>query len=134
QELVHGRHYVWVRVESAASEADIDRPVVAETLHQVRAPTQDTDGQPASHCMAVGDEVGRDAEILLRTADAQTKADEHLVEDQDDAATGTDLAQSRQPTGVGGSIEPMAYGAADQRRVGRRGSVRMQRLQRIDED
>src|SRR5262249_53414946 len=133
QELVHCRHHVWVRVESAAGEADVGWPIVAESFHQVRAPAQYADGQPASPGLAVGDEAGRDAKLLPRTADAQTKADEHLVENQDDAAAGTDLAQSRQPSSVGCSVELMAAGATDQGRVGQRERVRMQRLQWIDE-
>ena len=51
------------------------------------------DGQAAAECLAVGDEVGPDAEIFLRAAERQAEADEDLVEDQHDAALGADRAE-----------------------------------------
>ena len=64
---------------------------------------------------------------------ARPEADEHLVEDQDDAALGADRAQAPQPVGVGlrGRNAPRA--AVDQRPVRGRVGVGMQRLQRVDQ-
>ncbi len=105
QELVHRRHHIGMRVEGAAGEADVGRPVVAEAAHQILAAAHHADRQAAGEALAVGHHVGLDAEIFLGAAGGEAEADEHLVEDQDDAALGADLAQLLQPFGVGGAVE-----------------------------
>ena len=75
-----------MRIERAARKADIRRAVLAEAAHQSAPAAQHADGQPAGHRLAVGDHVGAHAEILLRAAGREPEADEHLVEDQHDAA------------------------------------------------
>ena len=57
-----------------------------------------------------------DAEILLRAAGREAEADEHLVEDQHDAALAADGAQPLEPIGVGRPVEMGAAAAVDQRR------------------
>ncbi len=133
QELVHRRHHVGMGVEGAAGEADVGRPIVPEALHQLLAPTHDPDRQPAAERLAVGDDIGADAEIFLRTAGSQTEAEEDLVEDQDDAALAAHLAQLLEPIGVGGAVEMGMPGTVDETRVARRVGIRMQSLQRIDQ-
>src|SRR4029077_5702283 len=68
QKLMHRRHDIRVRVESAAGKADVGRALVTEPAHQVLAAAQNPDWKPAAERLAVGDEVGPDAEILLRAA------------------------------------------------------------------
>ena len=82
-----------MRIERAAGKADVGGTIVAEPLHQLAAAADDADRQPAAERLAVGDEIGAHAEILLRAAWGETEADEHLVEDQDDVALGADGAQ-----------------------------------------
>ena len=130
---MHRRHHVRMRVERAAGKADVGRTVVAEPLHQVLAAADDADRKPAAERLAVGDEVGLDAEIFLRAAYGEAKADEHLVEDQDDVALAADRPQLLEPIGVGLPVEMRAARAVDQRGVRRCARVRVQRLQRIDQ-
>ena len=91
-------------------------------------------GKPAAERLAVGHHVGAHAEILLRAARREAEADEHLVEDQHDAALGADRAQPlaaiphRPP---GRNARCAALSTSDG--IGRRIGVRMQRLQRIDQ-
>src|SRR4029077_20416766 len=101
QELVHGAHYVGMGVERSPGEAYVRRPIVLETLHQVATSTDDPNGKPAAQRLAVGDEIGRHAEIFLCATDAEAKSDEYLIEDQDDVLSGADRAQSMEPLGVG---------------------------------
>ena len=82
-----------MRIEGAAGKADIGGPVFAEALHQLVAAADDADRQSAAERLAVGDEVGLDAEIFLRAAFGEPKADEDFVEDQHDIALGADFAQ-----------------------------------------
>ena len=89
--------------------------------------------QAAPEGLAVGDHVGLHAEVLLRTPRGEPEAGEHLVEDQHDAALGADLAQPAQPVGIGGAVGVGVATAVDQRAVGGRRRVRVQRLQRIDD-
>ena len=97
------------------------------------AAADDADRQAAAERLAVGDEVGAHAEIFLRAARREAEADEDLVEDQHDVALGADRAQPLEPVGIGRLVEMRAARAVDQRRIGRRRRVRMQRLQRIDQ-
>ena len=120
-------------VEGAAGKAEVGRAVLAEALHQVLATADHTDRQAAAQRLAVGHQVGLDAEELLRAAGRQAEAHEHLVEDQHDAALGADLAQLLQPGGVGSAVEARALAAGHQRRIARRALVGVQRLQRVDQ-
>jgi hypothetical protein len=86
-----------VRVEGAAREADVGRPLFAEALHQLAPAADHAHRQAAAQRLAVGDHVGAHAEVLLRAARRQPEADEHLVEDQHDAALAAHLAQLLQP-------------------------------------
>ena len=52
-------------------------------------------GQPAADGLAVSDQVGSHAEILLRAASGEAEADQDLVEDEDDLALAADRAQLR---------------------------------------
>ena len=69
-----------MRVERAARKADIGRSILAETFHQVLAAADGADRQAAAERLAVGDEVGPDAEISLRAARREAEADEDLIE------------------------------------------------------
>ena len=69
-----------MRVERAARKADIGRSILAETFHQMLLPADGADRQVASESLAVGDEVGPDAEISLRAARREAEADEDLIE------------------------------------------------------
>ena len=60
--------HVRMRVERAAREARVARPVVAEALHEAVRAADDADGQPAAERLAVGHEIGAHAEVLLRAA------------------------------------------------------------------
>ena len=62
-------------------------------------------GKPAAERLAIGDESALDAEILLRAAGREAEADEHLVENQHDAALGADRAQLLEPVGIGVPVE-----------------------------
>src|SRR5215468_5006070 len=106
-----------MRVERAAGEADVDRPVVAEAFHELLAAAEHADGQAAAEALAVGDQVGLDAEILLRAAESEPEADEDLIEDQDDMALAADGPQSLEPIGVRLAVEMRVACAVDQRRI-----------------
>ena len=123
-----------MRVERAARKADVGRPIVAEPLHQVLAAADHADRKSAADRLAIGHEVGPHAEVFLRAAKREAKADEHLVEDQNDIPLGADRAQPLEPFGVGCLVETGVPRAVHQRGVRRRPAVRMQRLQRIDQD
>ncbi len=90
-------------------------------------------GKSAAERLAVGDEIGAHAEILLRAAVREAEADKHLVEDQHDVALGADRAQPLEPFGIGVPVEMRACARCRPARNRRRRSVRMQRLQRIDQ-
>ncbi len=97
---MHRAHHIRMRVERAARETDVRRPVLAEALHQLALARNRTDRQAAAERLAVGHHVGPHAEVFLRAAQSEAEADEHLVEDQHDAAIGADLAQLLQPRRV----------------------------------
>ena len=116
------------------AKADIGRPILAEAFHQVLAPADNADRQAAAERLAVGDEVGADAEIILGAAGREAEADEDLVKDQHDAALAADRAELLEPIGVGRAVEVGPSGAVDQRCIGRRCAVRVHDLHRVDED
>ena len=122
-----------MRIEGAAGKADVGGTIVAEAAHQFLASAHHADGKAAGKALAVGHHVGADAEIFLRAAGGDAEADEHLVEDQDDAALGADLPQRLQPFAVGRAIEMAGAGTVDQRGIAGRIGVGMQRLQRVDQ-
>src|SRR6185503_4080013 len=93
QERVHRRHDIGVRVERATGKADVGGPLVAKPAHQILAAAENSDGKASAERLAVGDQIGADAEILLRAAGGETEPDEHLVEDQNDVLLGADGAQ-----------------------------------------
>ena len=113
-----------MRIEGAAGKADVGGTVVAETPHQVLAAADHADGQSAGEALAVGHHVGANAEIFLGAAGGEAEADEHLVEDQDDAALGADLAQLLQPVGIGRAIERALARTVDERGIAGRVGVR----------
>ena len=133
EKRLHRAHHVRMRVEGAAREADVGRAVFAKALHPARTPAHHADRQATGHCLAIGHEVGLHAEVLLCAARREAKADEHLVEDQRDAALGAHRAQLAQPARVAIAIEVRATAAVEQGRVAGRGGVGMQRLQRVDQ-
>ena len=90
-------------------------------------------GKPAAERLAVGDEIGAHAEILLRATTRDTKADKHFVENENDVALGADGAQLFQPGGVSVLVEMRPAPAVEQGGVARRRGVGMQRLQRVDQ-
>src|SRR5215510_9946600 len=108
-----------MRVERAAGEAHVDRPVVAESFHELLAPAEHADGQSTAEALAVGDQVGLDAEILLRAAESEPEADEDLVENQHDITLAADGPQSLEPVGVGLAVEMRGARAVDQCRIRR---------------
>src|SRR5262245_30598194 len=117
-----------MRVERAAGEADVDRSVVAEPSHELLTAAEHADGQAAAEALPVGDQVGLDAEILLRAAEGEPEADEDLIEDQDDMAFAADGPQSLEPIGVRLAVEMGGPCTVDQRRIRRRIRIRMQGL------
>ena len=128
---MHRAHDVRMRIERAAREADVGRTVLAIAAHQLSATAQHTHRQSAAQALAISDQIGFHAEICLRAVGTQTEAHHHLVHDQHDAAARADLAQFLQPCRVRRVVEMRAARAIDQRRIRRRGTVRMQCLQRI---
>ena len=130
---MHGPHHIRVGIEGAARKAQVGRALGLEAAHQRRLAADHADRKTAAQGLAVDHQIGLDAEIFLRAARCEPEADEHLVQDQHDAALAADLAQLAQPVGVGRAVEAGAAAAVDQGRVARRVAVRMQRLQRIDQ-
>ena len=122
-----------MRIEGAAGEADIDRVIFPETAHQVLAPADHAYRESSGEAFAIGHHVGAHAEIVLSAAGGEPEADEDFVEDQHDVALGADLPQRFQPRAVGGAIETAGARAVDQRGIGRRVGVGVERLQRIDQ-
>jgi hypothetical protein len=102
-----------MRVEGAAGEADVRRPIGRKSLHQVGPAGEHADRQPAAECLAVGDEIGPNSEILLRAAAGEAEAGEDLVHDEDDAALGADLADFPEPVGIGRLVEARRARAVD---------------------
>ncbi len=133
QELVHRRHHIGVGIEGAAREADVERTIVAKPPHQVLAAANHAHGKSAAQRLPIGDHVGLDAEILLRTAGGETEADKDLVENQDDLPLGADGAQPLQPVGIRRAVEMRSAPAIDQGGIGGRIRVRMKGLKRIDQ-
>ena len=133
EEFIHRRHDVGMRIEGAAGKADVGGAVVAKAPHQILAAADHADRKPAGEALAVGHHVGADAEIFLRAAGGEAEADEDLVEDQDDAALGADLAQLLQPFAIGRTIERALARTVDERGIAGRVGVGVQRLQRIDQ-
>ena len=82
-----------MRVERAARETRVARPLVAKAFHETVRAADDTDRQPTTERLAVGDEIGAHAEILLRAAAREPETHEDVVDDQHDAAARADLAQ-----------------------------------------
>src|SRR6185503_9007718 len=115
QERVHRRHDIGVRVERATGKADVGRPLVAEPAHQILTAAENPDGKPAAKRLAIGDEIGPDAEILLRAANGETEPYEHFVEDQNDVLLGANGAQLLEPAGIDVFVEMGAARAVDQR-------------------
>ena len=60
--------------------------VVAEALHQIFAAADRADREPAPEGLAVGDQIGTDAEIFLRSTSRDPKPYEHFIENQNDVA------------------------------------------------
>ena len=94
---MHRRHDVGMRVECAAGKADVGRTIAAETLHEMVAAADDANGEPAAERLSVGNKIGAHAEILLRSASGEAKADKHFIEDQDDVLLGANGAQALEP-------------------------------------
>ena len=122
-----------MRIERAARKAQIQRPVVAEALHEAGAAAEHADRQSATERLAIGHDIGSNPEVFLRATVREAESDEDLIENEDDATPGADRPQLRQPVRVGLTIEPGAAIAGDERAVGSRAGVRMQRLQRVDQ-
>ena len=119
EKFVHRRHDVGMRIECAAGKADVGRTIAAETLHEMAVAADDADGEPAAERLSVGNKIGAHAEILLRTASGETKADEHFIEDQDDVLLGANGAQALEPVAVGLLVEMGAPRAVEQRGIAR---------------
>src|SRR3982074_1950533 len=106
-----------MRVESAAGKADVGGAVITKTPHQFLAAADHADGKAAGEALAVGDHVGLNAKVFLGAAGGQAKADEHLVENQNDATLGADLPKLLQPVAIGGAVERSFARTVDQRRI-----------------
>src|SRR6266508_1002885 len=78
-------------------------PEAAE-LHDVAAADERGDREPVSETLAERRQIGRDAEALLRAAQAEPEAADHLVEDEDGALAGADLPQALEES-VGRTLE-----------------------------
>ena len=68
-----------VRVE----RADVRHPPVGDDLHHRRVPAHGRDGEPGAERLSEHGEVGDDAVVLLRAAEREAVARDHLVEDED---------------------------------------------------
>ncbi len=102
QHLARRGHGQRVLAEGAAEEGGVAlRPgVVAEAphaavdaVHVLGRAGHDADRQAAAHDLAVGRDIGPDAEVRLRPAQVEAEAADHLVEDQGDAGLGGQLPQ-----------------------------------------
>lgn len=88
---MHGPHHIRVGIEGAARKAQVGR-ALGLAAHQRRLAADHADRKPAAQGLAVDHQIGLDAEIFLRAARCEPEADEHLVQDQHDAALAADLA------------------------------------------
>ena len=72
------------------------QPLLVHSLHDLRPPAVGTDREAATQPLAVGDEVGRHAVILLCTAEGQSEAGDHFVEHQHNAVPTHSVTQALQ--------------------------------------
>src|SRR5271166_919319 len=114
EKLVHRTHDVRMRIEGTPRQADIGWTILAEPLHPFVAPTHHANRKATPESLAVGDEIGLNAEIFLRAAERQPEADEHFVEDQRDPAFAAHRPELLQPTRIGLAIEMRRPAAVDQ--------------------
>jgi len=117
QKLVHRAHDIRVGVEGAAREADVDRMVLAKPAHQLATAAHDADRKTAGHGLAVGHQIRPDTKVFLRAPLREPEADEHLVENECNAALGAHRPQLLEPFGVGAAIEMCLPRAVDERGV-----------------
>ena len=122
-----------MRVKGSARKAEIGRMLLIETLHPFALAAHNTDRQPTSQRLAVGNEIRLHAEVLLRTTRCQPESQKNLIKNQRDSACGADSAQFTQPGRIGGPIKSGPTRTVDQRRIARRVGVGVQCLQRIDQ-
>src|SRR5262249_48384040 len=130
QELVHSPHDGRMRIEGAARETNVGGAVLAGAGHQVLAPPDGADRQNASDGLAISHHVGPHAEILLCASGSETETQENLVDNENDPACGADPAEARKPVGISPLVEVGPARAVDQRGIGRRPGVWMERLER----
>lgn len=78
-------------------------PVLPETavdaVEDVGSARDRADREAAAECLAVGGQVGDDAEVVLGAAWVRTQTGQHLVEEEHDAAAGSQVAQRPQEVG-----------------------------------
>ncbi len=122
-----------MRIEGAARETDVGRPVVAKAAHVCVLAAKHPNRQAAGHGLAVSHHIRAHAEVFLRAAGREAKTHEHFIKDQHDAACAAHRAQALEPIGIACSVEAGLPGAVDQGRIPGRAAVGMQSLQRIDE-
>ena len=134
QELVHRRHHDGCELNVPRAKQMSAGPIVAKATHQIATAADDSDGQAPAQRLAVRDEVSADAEVLLRAADGQPEAEEHVVDDEDDAALAC-----RPPAGPASHAcrrpcRRWPSGRWHQRRVRRGRAVGVHRLDRVDQN
>ena len=73
QKLGHRSHDIGMGIERSSSETDIHGMIRAITFHQLAAATKHADRKAAAKRLAVGDEIGLDAEVFLAPPRARRK-------------------------------------------------------------
>ena len=129
EEYLHARHHVGMGIQRAAREADIRGSRFVEAAHEFPPAADHAHGESAGDRLAVSHHVGAHAEVFLRSARGEPKADEDLVEDER-MPRSAHLAQPGEPCGVL-ARSARAPAAVDERAIGRRGAVRVERLHRV---
>ena len=74
--------------------------VLAGQVHDVRPASEEPDGVPAAQRLAVGDEVGRDAVVLLGPAVREAEPGDDLIEDEQHAVAGAGFAEPLEESGL----------------------------------
>ena len=122
-----------MRVECASGKANVGGSVFAVAHHEGTASANDTNRKSTAQGFAVSDYIGINPEVFLCPARSESEPQEHLIENQYDAASRAHLAQGPEPFGVALAIEAGTARAIHQGRVARGGTVRMQRLEGVDQ-
>lgn len=95
---------------------------------------QSADRQAAAQSLSVRDHVRANAEVFLGASACEPEPDEHFIEDEHDASPSAHPTQLLEPNGVRDPIEVRLARTVDERGIAWRGSIRVQRLKRVDEN